>query len=94
MAGRRVAPPSALLLVLLLLLGPELSGANQQSLCLEDDYTNELPIFIEKRTICNYETVPVSIYSIKVSQDGPNDTFCLKGQLVGQLAGQTGKLLN
>lgn len=56
-------------------------GATHEQLCTEDDYTNDLPIFIEKRTICNYETNPVSVYQIKIIPDTDDKTkFCLKGQ--------------
>lgn len=56
-------------------------------LCLEDDYTNDLPIFIEKKSICNYETVPVLVYPIKTSPDTGQEaklvfSFCLKGACV------------
>lgn len=52
-----------------------------EHLCLEDDYTNDLPVFIEKRIICNYESVPVPIYSIKLEPDlGLDSKLCLKGK--------------
>lgn len=51
-------------------------------ICLDDDYTNDLPIFIEKRSICNYEGVPVLVYSIKLEPDlGLDSQLCLKGEL-------------
>lgn len=54
--------------------------AVHEHLCLEDDYTNDLPIFIEKRTICNYDTVPVLVYPIKITPDTDYETkLCLKG---------------
>lgn len=56
-----------------------------ENLCLEDDYTNDLPIFIEKRTICNFDATPVPIYTIKISPDTPGNRFCLKGEYHVQL---------
>lgn len=54
--------------------------AMHEHLCLDDDYTNDLPIFIEKRSICNYELTPVLIYSIKTAPDmGLDMKLCLKG---------------
>lgn len=56
-------------------------GALNEHLCTEDDYTNDLPIFIEKRTICNYESSPVPVYRIKTMPATDYETkFCLKGQ--------------
>lgn len=65
---------------LLVLTAKPVGGTVHENLCLEDDYTNDLPIFIEKRTICNYDTVPVMVYSIKITPDAPGNKFCLKGQ--------------
>lgn len=49
-------------------------------LCLKDDYTNDLPIFVEKRTICNYESVPVLAYSVKITPDADHENkLCLDG---------------
>lgn len=63
-----------------LLTLPTQIHAVHQHLCLEDDYTNDLPIFIEKRTICNYDTVPVLVYPIKITPDTDYETkLCLKG---------------
>lgn len=55
-------------------------------LCHEDDYTNDLPIFIEKRTICNFDTIPVPVYNIKITEPWAMEAnyqlkFCLKGKL-------------
>lgn len=69
----------SLILIYLLTL-PNQIHANHEHLCLEDDYTNDLPIFIEKRTICNYDTVPVLVYPIKITPDTDYGTkLCLKG---------------
>lgn len=69
------------LALLSIVLANTTAEANHEHLCLEDDYTNDLPIFIEKRTICNYETVPVLVYPIKIAPDTDLRTkFCLKGQ--------------
>lgn len=53
--------------------------AIHEHLCLEDDYTNDLPIFIEKRTICNFEAVPVLVYPVKITPDYATK-LCLKGR--------------
>lgn len=59
---------------------PRLAEALPGHLCLEDDYTNDLPFFIEKRVICNYETGPVPVYLIKIMPDNDDELkFCLKG---------------
>lgn len=56
-------------------------GALHEHMCTEDDYTNDLPIFIEKRTICNYDSGPVPVYQIKTMPDTDYETkFCLKGE--------------
>lgn len=57
-----------------------------EHLCLEDDYTNDLPIFIEKRTICNFELAPVHVYSVKITPDTDYETkLCLKGCRLNKL---------
>lgn len=55
--------------------------AVHKHLCLEDDYTNDLPIFIERQIICNFESVPIQIYTIKTMPDSVlNTEYCLKGK--------------
>lgn len=54
--------------------------ALHKHLCLEDDYTNDLPIFIERQTICNFESTPVHIYAIKIMPDNIENKYCLKGE--------------
>lgn len=67
------------LLLLLAASSASLAGAHEH-LCLEDDYTNDLPIFIEKRTICNFDQIPVHVYSVKITPDTDYETkLCLKG---------------
>jgi len=73
---------SVLYALCLLSTTPESILSVHEHLCLPDDYTNELPIFIEKRQICNFDTVPVPVYSIKITPDPDYDTkLCLKGEL-------------
>lgn len=55
--------------------------ARLDQICLEDDYTNDLPVFIEKKSICNYDTVPVPVYSIRTSPKYDDAKFCLKGDV-------------
>lgn len=59
--------------------------ARANQICLEDDYTNDLPIFIEKKSICNYDTVPIPVYSIRTSPKYDDAKFCLKGELSSSL---------
>lgn len=70
-------------LVCLLTFSALQAEAVHEHLCLEDDYTNDLPIFIEKRTICNYDTIPVLVYSIKITPEKISTDYetklCLKG---------------
>ena len=55
--------------------------AIHEHLCSKDDFTNDLPIFIEKRTICNYDTVPVLVYPIKTTPDTDYEIqLCLTGE--------------
>lgn len=58
----------------------ELVPTAHKNLCLEDDYTNDLPIFIERKTICNFESVPVHVYTIKTTPDNSANKYCLKGE--------------
>ena len=53
--------------------------AIHKHLCLEDDYTNDLPIFIERQTICNFDSAPIQVYTIKTMPDSAENKFCLKG---------------
>lgn len=70
-----------------LLVGSIPTNTNDNThLCREDDYTNDLPIFIQKQTICNVESVPVDVYEIKyiepaVDPSKPNYVHmpCIKG---------------
>lgn len=61
------------------------SESAHDHLCHEDDYTNDLPIFIEKRTICNFDTIPVPVYKIKILEPWGMEAnyqlkFCLRGK--------------
>lgn len=68
---------------LILAFWTEAVAATHEHLCLEDDYTNDLPIFIEKRQICNFDQTPVHVYSIKITPDTDYETkLCLKGCLI------------
>lgn len=84
-----------LVLVTTILTGVPMTEANDpvppthKNLCLEDDYTNDLPIFIERQTICNFESVPVHVYTIKTSPDSNANKYCLKGRWVGLEARNT-----
>lgn len=66
--------------VLILAASAATLASAHEHLCLEDDYTNDLPIFIEKRRICNFDQIPVHVYSIKITPDTDYETkLCLKG---------------
>jgi hypothetical protein len=59
--------------------GADNAPALHKHLCLEDDYTNDLPIFIERLKICNSDTGPITVYTIKTVPDSNENKYCLKG---------------
>ena len=55
-------------------------AAKHEIICQQDVLTNDVPYFVDKRTICNFEVVPIFVYAVSILPNTDNTQFCLKGK--------------